>query len=160
MEKRKRIVIGCDNAGVGLKEEIKKFIAEKGYEIVDEGVGDQQDDTYYPLIARKVAGRIIASGYSIQGILICGTGIGMAMTANKFPGIFAAVCHDNFSAERAKLSNDANVLCMGARVIGPELAKKITGEWLSLSFTDGSSTPKVRALHQIDMETRKSEACD
>ena len=78
----------------------------------------------------------------------------MAMTANKFPGIFASVCHDNFSAERSKLSNDANVLCMGARVIGPELAKKVTGEWLSLSFADGSSTPKVTAMRQIDRETR------
>lgn len=160
MEKRKQIVIGCDNAGVGLKEEIKKFIEKQGYDVMDAGVGDPQDNTYYPLIARKVANQIIASGYSIQGILICGTGIGMAMTANKFPGIFAAVCHDNFSAERAKLSNDANVLCMGARVIGPELAKKITGEWLSLTFADGSSTPKVKAMHQIDMETRKPEIYD
>ena len=69
----------------------------------------------------------------------------MAMTANKCKGIRAAVCHDNFSAERAKLSNNGNVLCMGERVIGPELAKKITKEWLSLEFKDGSSTPKVAA---------------
>ena len=79
----------------------------------------------------------------------------MAMTANKFKGIRAAVCHDNFSAERSKLSNNANVLCMGARVIGPELAKKITKEWLSLTFTDGSSTPKVQEILTIETENMK-----
>ena len=77
--------------------------------------------------------KIIASDYGKEGILICGTGIGMAITANKFPGIYAAVCHDNYSAERARLSNNSNVLCMGARIIGPELAKKVLREWLSLS---------------------------
>jgi ribose 5-phosphate isomerase B len=76
----------------------------------------------------------------------------MAMTANKFPGIRAAVCHDNFSAERSVLSNDGNVLCMGARVIGPELAKKITAEWLNLKFVDGSSTPKVKVIKDIENE--------
>ena len=79
----------------------------------------------------------------------------MAMTANKFPGIFAAVCHDIYSAERARLSNDANLLCMGARVIGPELAKMIAREWLSLTFQDGSSTPKVAAMHEIDRVNRR-----
>jgi ribose 5-phosphate isomerase B len=74
----------------------------------------------------------------------------MAMCANKFPGIRAAVCHDNFSAERSKLSNDGNVLCMGARIIGPELAKKVAREWLSLEFKDGSSTPKVKGIKELD----------
>ena len=74
----------------------------------------------------------------------------MAITANKFPGIRAAVCHDSYSAERAKLSNNANVLCMGARVIGPELAKQLVAEWLSLKFRDGSSTPKVEAIQEIE----------
>lgn len=76
----------------------------------------------------------------------------MAMTANKFKGIRAAVCHDNFSAERSKLSNDGNLLCMGARVIGTELAKKITGEWITLEFKDGRSTPKVNAIKEIEAE--------
>lgn len=74
----------------------------------------------------------------------------MAMTANKFPGIRAAVCHDSYSAERAKLSNNANVMCMGARVIGPELAKQLVLEWLSLEFQDGPSTPKVEAIQEIE----------
>ena len=92
------------------------------------------DQTEYPVVAQRAMEKIIASNYSKEGILICGTGIGMAITANKFPGIYAAVCHDNYSAERARLSNNSNVLCMGARIIGPELAKKVLREWLSLEF--------------------------
>ncbi len=79
----------------------------------------------------------------------------MAMTANKFKGIRAAVCHDNYSAERSILSNNANVLCMGARVVGHELAKKITGEWIGLEFVDGSSTPKVQAIRNIESENMR-----
>jgi len=150
----KRIVIGCDCAAVGLKKTIKEFAESLQYEVIDVGVDSEEDTTYYPLIAKRLCEEIIASGYTLEGILLCGTGIGMAMTANKFPGIYAAVCHDGYSAERAKLSNNGNVLCMGARVIGPELAKKVAGEWLSLTFRDGSSTPKVAAMRQIDVENR------
>ena len=114
------------------------------------GCDSAEDSTYYPYIAEKLCERIKETGYEKQGILICGTGIGMAMAANKCTGIRAAVCHDSYSAERAKLSNNANVLCMGARVIGPELAKKITKEWLSLNFVDGSSTPKVKAIMEVE----------
>ena len=152
---KKTIVIGCDNAAVELKKTIIKTVEGEGYTVEDLGVATSEDQTYYPLVAQKVCEAIIASNYEKDGILICGTGIGMAMTANKFPGIFAAVCHDNFSAERAKLSNNGNVLCMGARVIGPELAKKITKEWLSLTFKDGSSTPKVEAMRTIDQAHRR-----
>ena len=106
-------------------------------------------------MAQKVCETIIESGYTKDGIIICGTGIGMAMTANKFKGIRAAVCHDNFSAERSRLSNDGNVLCMGARVIGPELAKKIVAEWISLTFVDGGSTPKVEAIKDIEAQNMK-----
>jgi ribose 5-phosphate isomerase B len=151
----KKIYIGCDNAAVEMKNTVKKLIESLGYETEDVGVASDSDATYYPVIAERVAKRIIESGYKDNGVLICGTGIGMAMSANKFKGIRAAVCHDNFSAERAKLSNDANVLCMGARVIGSELAKKITKEWLSLEFVDGSSTPKVEAIKEIDAKNFK-----
>ena len=125
------------------------------YNFEDVGVTSAVDNTFYPNIAERVCKAIIDSGYSKIGILICGTGIGMSITANKFPGIFASVCHDSYSAERSKLSNNCNVLCMGARVIGTELAKKITKEWLSLEFVDGSSTPKVKAMRDIDAATRK-----
>jgi ribose 5-phosphate isomerase B len=148
------IVIGCDSAATDLKKTIADFLRAQGYHIEDMGVNSPEDDTYYPLIARRVCERIIESGFEKQGILICGTGIGMSITANKFPGIYAAVCHENFSAERSKLSNNCNVLCMGARVIGPELAKKIVREWISLEFRDGHSTPKVEAMKDIDREFR------
>lgn len=144
------IVIGCDNAAVDMKNMVTAFLKAKGIKVDDAGVDSPQDQTYYPLVAQKVCESIIQSGYTKDGILICGTGIGMAMTANKFKGIRAAVCHDNFSAERSRLSNDSNVLCMGARVIGPELAKKIVNEWISLEFVDGSSTPKMMAIKEID----------
>lgn len=144
------IVIGCDNAAVDMKNMVAAFLKSKGVNVEDVGVDSPEDQTYYPHVAQRVCDSIMKSGYAKDGILICGTGIGMAMTANKFKGIRAAVCHDNFSAERARLSNDSNVLCMGARVIGPELAKKIVNEWISLEFIDGSSTPKVMAIKEID----------
>jgi ribose 5-phosphate isomerase B len=152
---KRKIYIGCDNIAVGLKNTIKTMVSDLGYEIEDLSVANESDMTEYPFVAERVARKVINSGYKDHGILICGTGIGMAISANKFKGIRAAVCHDNYSAERAKLSNDANILCMGARVIGPELAKKITKEWLSLEFVDGSSTPKVNAIKQLDNENFK-----
>ena len=151
----KKIIIGCDNAGLVLKPAIVSVIRELDLPFEDLGVMSADDGTYYPLVAQKVCLSILRSEEPAQGILLCGTGIGMAMTANKFPGIFAAVCHDIYSAERARLSNDANLLCMGARVIGPELAKMIAREWLSLTFQDGSSTPKVAAMHEIDRVNRR-----
>ena len=150
-----KIVIGCDNAAVDMKDAIGALLRSKGIEVEDVGCFTDQDPAYYPLVAQSVCERIIESGFEKRGILICGTGIGMAMTANKFRGIRAAVCHDNFSAERSILSNNANVLCMGARVIGLELAKKIVGEWISLTFQDGPSTPKVQAILDIEEKHMK-----
>ena len=147
---KKELVLGCDNAAVGLMNEIRHYLDKEGIPYTFIGVSTESDDTYYPLVAQKVADEIIASGYQKEGILICGTGIGMAITANKFPGIYAAVCHDNYSAERARLSNNSNVLCMGARILGPELAKKILAEWLSLEFTGGRSKPKVDVIKSIE----------
>lgn len=145
-------VIACDNAAVELKNTVAEFLRSKNIEVEDLGVNSKDDTTYYPLKAKQLCQKIIDSNYEKRGILICGTGIGMCMTANKFKGIRAAVCHDNYSAERSILSNNGNVLCMGARVIGPELAKKIVGEWITLEFKDGSSTPKVEAICQIEGE--------
>ena len=123
--------------------------------VEDEGCMDASDPTVYPLVAKRVCENIIRSGYAKRGVLVCGTGIGMCITANKFPGIRAAVGHDCFSAERSILSNNGNVLCFGARVIGPELAKKILREWITLEFQDGSSTPKVQAILDIERENMK-----
>jgi ribose 5-phosphate isomerase B len=144
------IVIGCDNAAVPMKAMLIKFLESKGVTVENMGCDSAEDPTNYPTVAKRVCEAIIASGYKKRGILVCGTGIGMCMTANKFKGIRAAVCHDNFSAERSILSNNGNVLCMGERVIGHELAKKITGEWITLEFKEGPSSPKVQEI--IDIE--------
>lgn len=144
------IVIGCDNAAVKLKEILFAYIEKLGYTIENVGCDSAEDPTLYPDIARRVCESIIESGFQKRGVLICGTGLGMAISANKFRGIRAGVCHDSFSAERLALSNDGNVICFGERVIGPELAKKILGEWLPLKFKDGSSTVKVNAIKNME----------
>ncbi|MDR2142945.1 MAG: ribose 5-phosphate isomerase B [Treponema sp.] len=149
------IVIGCDNAAVAMKNMLIQFLETKGVTVENMGCDSPDDPVNYPSVAKRVCENIIASNYTKKGILVCGTGIGMCMTANKFKGIRAAVCHDNFSAERSVLSNNGNVLCMGERVIGYELAKKIAGEWITLSFKDGPSTPKVREIIDIENANMK-----
>ena len=149
------IVIGCDNAAVHLKNELMGFMEKKGYTVENMACDSTEDSTYYPYVAEKVCREIINSGYQKHGVLICGTGLGMAMTANKFKGIRAGVCHDIFSAERLKLSNDGNVICMGERVIGAELAKRILEKWLELDFVDCASTSKVEAIKEIEGENLK-----
>lgn len=152
----RELVIGCDNAAIALKNTLLEFLRQKGAVVEDVGCDSAQDGTYYPTIAQRVCARVIASGYQKRGILICGTGIGMCMTANKCRGIRAAVCHDSYSAERSILSNNGNVLCLGERVIGAELAKKIVNEWIQLEFQDGSSTPKVADLVRVEQENFRS----
>lgn len=146
------IVIGCDNAAVTLKNELIAFLEGKGVTVENVGCDSAEDKTNYPTIAKRVCESIIQSGYTKRGILVCGTGVGMCMTANKFRGIRAAVGHDSFSAERSILSNNGNVICFGERVIGKELAKKILGEWITLNFKDGASTPKVQEIIDIEAE--------
>ena len=153
--KQRVIVIGCDNAAVPMKNMLIKFLQSKGITVENSGCDSADDPENYPAVAKRVCEKIIASNYEKRGILVCGTGIGMSITANKFKGIRAAVCHDNFSAERSILSNDANVLCMGERVIGHELAKKITGEWITLEFKDSPSTPKVQEIIAIEAVNMK-----
>ena len=145
------IALGCDHGGYELMQEVKKHLEERGLEYKDFGCnGPESVD--YPVYGKKVA-QAIVDGECEKGILICGTGIGMAISANKFPGIRAAVCHDIFSTERSVLSNNCSVMCMGERVIGKELAIKMVEKWISLEFVDGSSTPKVNAIKEIERET-------
>jgi len=149
------LLIGCDNAAFALKQIVMQLLDSRNIPYEDVGVYAPEDGRMYPLIAQSVATEIERSGFMRKGILLCGTGIGMAIAANKFKGIYAAVCHDAFSAERAKLSNNANVLTMGARVIGPELAKKIVLEWLSHEFGPSSSLPKVEAIRSFEEKNFK-----
>lgn len=152
---KQTIVIGCDNAAVSMKNMLINFLTNKGITVENMGCDSPDDPTNYPSIAKRVCERIIESNYTKKGILVCGTGIGMCITANKFYGIRAAVCHENYSAERSVLSNNCNVLCMGERVIGHELAKKVVGEWITLEFKDGRSTPKVQEIMNIERENLK-----
>ena len=123
------IAIGCDEAAYALKEALKEELASLGLEVTDYGTHDAKP-VLYPDIAVSLA-KQVAAGRHERGILLCGTGIGVAISANKVPGVRAAQCHDVYSAERARKSNDAQILCMGARVIGPELAKTILKAWLA-----------------------------
>ncbi len=149
------IALGADDAAYDLKETIKKYLEERGIEVVDYGVYDTKP-SLYPDIAVKVA-EAIAGGKHERGILMCGTGLGMAITANKVPGIRAATCHDTYSAERARKSNDAQILTMGARVIGPELAKSVVDAWLKSEFQGGGSTAKVARIAEYEKKYLKKE---
>ncbi len=151
-----KIAIGCDEAAFEMKETIKAYVESLGYEVEDYGVHDTSP-TLYPDMAVKVA-KAIAEGKHERGILICGTGIGMAIAANKVPGIRAAQCHDVYSAERARKSNNAQIMTMGARVIGIETAKTLVRVWLDSEFQGGGSTPKVEKITKYDNEFRKKVA--
>ncbi len=142
------IAIGCDEAACELKEIIKKHLFNKGHEVVDFGTHDNQP-VLYPDIGIAVA-EAIAWGHHTRGILLCGTGIGMAISANKVTGIRAAQAHDTYSAERAVKSNNAQILALGARVIGPELAKTIVDHFIASQFAGGNSAKKVAAITEYE----------
>lgn len=147
-EKKLRLLIGSDEAGVAYKRAIGEVLRghENVEDVVDVGVPDDSDKTPYPSVAIEAAERI-ARGEADRAILICGTGLGMAISANKVPGIRAATAHDSYSVERSILSNNCQVLCMGQRVVGIELAKRLAGEWLNYFFDDSSpSAAKVQVL--------------
>ena len=146
-----RIAIGCDDAGEPLLNVVEELLkAYPEVEVEDFSAPTSDREEYYPDVAERVA-NAVASGQFERGILVCGTGIGMAITANKVPGIRAAQCHDTYSAERARKSNNAQILTMGARVIGPELGKSIVDIWLDSEFDENSrSGPKVKRMIEID----------
>lgn len=143
-----RIALGSDHAGVKLKEEIKSFLREKGYEFGDFGTFDTKP-VDYPEIAVKVAMSVSRGEYS-KGILICGTGIGMSIAANKVPGVYAALCHDIFTARASRAHNNANVLTLGGRLIAPELAKEIVKEWLETPFEGERHLRRVQQIKAFE----------
>jgi len=145
-----KIAIGSDHLGLELKNIIEDFLKEKEIGFKDFGT-ISREPLDYPDIARKVA-RAITKGDCERGILICGTGIGMAIAANKVKGIRAAVCHDLYSTERSRKSNNAQIMTMGARIIGSELAKKLVEVWLNSEFQGGHSKRKVQKIMEIERE--------
>ncbi|MEU5833160.1 ribose-5-phosphate isomerase [Streptomyces diacarni] len=142
-----RVVVGCDDAGLDYKEALKKDLEgdARVAEVTDVGVGSDEH-TAYPHVAVEAARRV-AEGEADRALLVCGTGLGVAISANKVPGIRAVTAHDSYSVQRSVLSNNAQVLCFGQRVIGLELARTLAAEWLDHRFDQSSaSAEKVAAI--------------
>ncbi|MCW5258085.1 ribose 5-phosphate isomerase B [Verminephrobacter aporrectodeae subsp. tuberculatae] len=142
------IAIGCDEAACDLKRIVRQHLLAQGHEVIDFGTHDNAP-VLYPDIAIAVA-QAIVQGRHERGVLLCGTGIGMAISANKVRGIRAAQAHDTYSAERARRSNDAQIVTLGARVIGAELAKSIVDRFLESAFDGGRSALKVAAISDYE----------
>lgn len=147
-----KVAIGCDEAAYDMKEAIKAELAKQGHEVLDFGTHNGEP-VLYPNIGVALA-EGVARGEAQRGLLFCGTGIGMAISANKVPGIRAAQAHDTYSAERASRSNDAQIITIGARVVGVELAKCIVQSFLTSTFDGGRSQPKIDALAAHEQRLR------
>ena len=146
-----RVVVGSDDAGYQYKEALKKDLEgdDRVSEVTDVGVGGEET-TAYPHVA-VTAARMVADGRADRALLVCGTGLGVAISANKVPGIRAVTAHDSYSVERSILSNDAQVLCFGQRVVGLELARRLAREWLDYRFdTSSASADKVAAIGEYE----------
>ena len=148
-----KIGIGNDHSAVELKAEIIGFLKEKGYEIVDFGT-NSTESCDYPIYGEKVA-RAVAAGEVEKGILICGTGLGISLAANKVEGIRAVVCSEPFTAKMSRAHNNCNILALGARVVGAELAKMIVDTWLSTEFEGGRHQRRVDMIMDIEKRNRE-----
>ncbi len=141
------IAIGCDHAGYEMKLAIKKALSEKGFTFADLGCNGEPCD--YPVIAKAVCEKVL-SGECEKGILVCGTGIGMSIAANKIHGIRAALCSDSFSAKFTRMHNDANVLCIGARVLGTGLALELSEIFLTTEFEGGRHIKRLDLIKELE----------
>lgn len=145
-----KIGIGNDHAAVDMKKEVVAYLQEKGYEVVNYGT-DTSESCHYPLYGEKV-GKAVASGEVDLGILICGTGVGISLAANKVRGVRAVVCSEPYSAKLSRQHNDTNILAFGARVVGIEMAKMIIDEWLGAEFMGGRHQTRVDMIMAIEKE--------
>lgn len=150
-----KIALGADHAGFPLKEKIKEFLLSKGYEVIDMGT-HSTESVHYPDFAKKVA-LAVQRGEADRGILVCGTGIGMSITANKFKGIRAALCTNEYMARMSRRHNDANVLCLGERVLGVELALSIVEAWLEEEFEGGRHEVRVKLILDMENESLRTD---
>ncbi|KAI4148209.1 MAG: hypothetical protein L6R39_002863 [Caloplaca ligustica] len=154
-----RIAIGCDDAGHTYKETLKADLESSPLVsfVIDVGVPHTSDKTAYPHLAVAACQKVL-DGEADRALLVCGTGLGVAISANKVPGIRAVTAHDSFSVERAVLSNDAQVLCMGQRVVGIEVARRLAKEWLGYRFDpESGSADKVNAINQYEKDLYAKE---
>jgi ribose 5-phosphate isomerase B len=146
-----KLVVGSDHAGWPLKREVLAYIASLGHEVIDIGSFDDQP-VDFPDIARSLATKI-TSGQADRGLMVCGTGVGASIAANKIKGIRAAVCHDVHSAHQSVEHDDVNVMCIGAQIVGPWLAKDLIAAFLAADFsTDEDFRRRVAKLHAMDAE--------
>ncbi len=144
----KKIAIGCDHGGFEMKNELVDYLMEMGYEVGDFGITEKVS-VDYPVIASKVANAVAAGDYPL-GILVCGTGIGMSLAANKVKGIRAAACSEVYSAKFTRMHNNSNILCLGGRVIGPETAKIMVEAFLTTEFEGGRHQRRVDMIDAIE----------
>ncbi|MDX5629622.1 MULTISPECIES: bifunctional allose-6-phosphate isomerase/ribose-5-phosphate isomerase RpiB [unclassified Brenneria] len=149
----KRIAFGCDHVGFILKEDILAHLRSLGIEVVDKGAWSQERADY-PHFAGAVAEAVV-NGEADGGILICGTGVGISITANKFPGIRAVVCSEPYSAQLSRQHNNTNILAFGSRVVGLELAKMIVDSWLNAEFEGGRHQKRVEAIGRLEQQLRR-----
>jgi ribose 5-phosphate isomerase B len=143
-----KIAVGSDHHGFHMKELVKEHLTKLGHDVHDHGCYSPEE-VDYPDVAIEVAGGV-AAGQAERAVLVCGTGIGMAITACKVPGVRAAAVTDPYSAERAQKSNNAQVLCLGAKVVGPEVATLLLDHWLNSEFQGGASARKVAKIDALD----------
>jgi len=148
-----KIAIASDHGGFELKQTVVAYLQEKGFDYTDFGT-HSEESVDYPTYGRKV-GEEVAAGRFDRGIVICGTGIGIGISANKVPGIRCALCHDCFSAKATRNHNDSNMLSMGGRVIGPGLALEIVEIWLGADFSGGRHQRRIDAICEMEKEYQK-----
>jgi len=142
-----RVIIGSDHAGYQLKTQVKIQLQDLGYAVEDVGC-DSEESVDYPVYGKAVASRV-GSGEFSRGLLLCGSGLGMSMIANRFRGVRASLCNDLYSAILSRRHNDANVLVMGARLIGPDMAREIVVTWLRTEFEGGRHQSRVQQLDEL-----------
>ena len=143
-----KLVIGNDHTAVEMKNEIKAYLESKGHEVINVGT-DTTDRFHYPVAGYKAA-QLVASGEVDGGVLICGTGVGISLAANKVKGIRACVCSEPYTAKLSKMHNNSNIIAFGARVIGVELAKMIVDEWVNAEYEGGRHAERVAMLSEIE----------
>ncbi len=149
MADKEKIAIASDHSGVELKAAISELLVEEGFEVLDLGPSDPEVSVDYPDYGKAVA-ELVSSGEVERGVLICGTGIGMSIVANKFPGVRAALVHDRFTTEATKEHNNANILVMGARVVTPVLAKELVKLWLSTEYAGGRHQRRLDKIAEVE----------
>ena len=154
----KKLAIGNDHVAVEMKKEIQAYLEEKGYEVINVGT-DEPGRFDYPISGYKV-GKMVANGEVDGGVLICGTGVGISLAANKVPGIRACVCSDPYTAQLSRRHNNTNILAFGARVVGSELAKMIVDEWLQAEFEGERHQRRIDMIAEIERTGKLAAAED